>query len=94
MQRCIASRATARVTPSQSVRSDYDVTIVVAEQAQPWRHDTRTDPLDEVICTVEALADTSVHWQRHPGHGRGISAEPSLPLAGCSRSPQVDTINR
>jgi hypothetical protein len=37
---------------------------VVAEQAQPWRHSTRTDTLDEVICTVEALADTSARGQR------------------------------
>jgi predicted nucleotidyltransferase len=46
-------------------RSDYDVTVVVAEQAEPWRHATRTTTLDEVVCTVEALEDTSVHWQRY-----------------------------
>jgi hypothetical protein len=62
----------SRARGTQTVRSDYDVTIVVAEQAQPWRHDTRTDTLDEVICTVEALADTSVHWQRYAYRGAKV----------------------
>ena len=53
-------------------RSDYDVTIVVAEQEQPWRHSTRTNTLDEVVCTVRALADTSVHWQRYGYRGAKV----------------------
>jgi predicted nucleotidyltransferase len=55
-----------------TARSDYDVTTVVAEQAVPWRHDTRTAELDEVVCTVEALADTSVHWQRYAYRGAKV----------------------
>ncbi len=52
--------------------SDYDVTIVVAEQAQPWRHSSRTGTLDEVVCTPEALADTSVRWQRYAYRGARV----------------------
>ncbi|MDG4791180.1 hypothetical protein O7626_35670 [Micromonospora sp. WMMD1102] len=48
------------------------MTIAVAEQAQPWRHSTRTDTLDEVVCTVEALADTSTHWQRYAYRGAKV----------------------
>ena len=55
----------SRARGTENARSDYDVTIVVAEQAQPWRHSARSGTLDEVVCTVEALADTSVHWQRY-----------------------------
>ncbi|OJF09688.1 hypothetical protein BG844_36065 [Couchioplanes caeruleus subsp. caeruleus] len=55
----------SRARGTETARSDYDVTIAVAEQPQPWRHSTRTDALDEVVCTVEALTDTSVHWQRY-----------------------------
>lgn len=42
----------SRARGTETARSDYDVTIVVAEQAQ--RHN-RTNTLDEVVCTVEAL---------------------------------------
>ena len=52
-------------------RSDYDVTIVVADQAEAWRH-IRTTELDEVVCTVEALADTSVQWQRYAYRGAKV----------------------
>jgi predicted nucleotidyltransferase len=52
--------------------SDYDVTIVVAEQAEPRRHNTRTGELDEVVCTLEALADTSVRWQRYTYRGAKV----------------------
>jgi predicted nucleotidyltransferase len=62
----------SRARGTETARSDYDVTIAVAEQAQPWRHSTRTDTLDEVICTVEALADTSVHWQRYSYRGAKV----------------------
>src|SRR3954468_6129368 len=62
----------SRARGPQADLSDDGVTIVVAEQAQPWRHDTRTDTLDEVICTVEALADTSVHWQRYAYRGAKV----------------------
>lgn len=46
--------------------------MVVAEQAEPWRHRTRTETLDEVVCTVAALADTSVHWRRYGFRGAKV----------------------
>ncbi|MGX6606131.1 nucleotidyltransferase domain-containing protein [Micromonosporaceae bacterium Da 78-11] len=61
----------SRARGTQTARSDYDVTVAVAEQAQPWRH-TRTDTLDEVVCTVEALADTSPHWNRYSYRGAKV----------------------
>lgn len=62
----------SRARGTETVRSDYDVTIVVADQAQPWRHNTRTGRLDEVVATVAALADTSVHWQRYSYRGAKV----------------------
>jgi predicted nucleotidyltransferase len=62
----------SRARGTQNAQSDYDLTIVVAEQAQPWRHGTRTDTLDEVVCTEDALADTSVHWQRYAYRGATV----------------------
>nr|WP_296071293.1 nucleotidyltransferase domain-containing protein [uncultured Actinoplanes sp.] len=62
----------SRARGTHTARSDYDVTVVVAEQGQPWRHDTRTGTLDEVVCTVAALADTSVHWQRYGFRGARV----------------------
>jgi predicted nucleotidyltransferase len=62
----------SRARGTETARSDYDVTVVVAEQAQPWRHTTRTSTLDEVVCTVEALADTSVHWMRYGFRGAKV----------------------
>jgi predicted nucleotidyltransferase len=52
--------------------SDYDVVVVVAEQSVPWRHAMRTAELDEVVCTLEALADTSMHWQRYAFRGAQV----------------------
>jgi hypothetical protein len=52
--------------------SDYDVTVVVAEQAEPWRHDSRTSTLDRVVCTAAALADTSVGWKRYAFRGAKV----------------------
>ncbi|MEU7874805.1 nucleotidyltransferase domain-containing protein [Dactylosporangium sp. NPDC049140] len=52
--------------------SDYDVVIVVAEQTVPWRHTMRTAELDEVVYTLEALADTSLHWQRYAFRGAQV----------------------
>ncbi|MEU4242367.1 nucleotidyltransferase domain-containing protein [Actinoplanes sp. NPDC026619] len=62
----------SRARGTETIRSDYDVTIVVAEQAQPSRHSTRTGELDEVVCTVAALADTSVHWPRYGYRGAKV----------------------
>jgi predicted nucleotidyltransferase len=55
-----------------TARSDYDVVTVVAEQTVPWRHVARTAELDEVVCTLDALADTSVHWQRYAYRGAQV----------------------
>jgi hypothetical protein len=52
--------------------SDYDVTTVVADQEEPWRHDSRTGGLDEVVCTPAGLADTSVHWRRYGFRGAKV----------------------
>jgi predicted nucleotidyltransferase len=62
----------SRARGTQTPHSDYDVTIVVAEQEQPWRHTTRTGTLDEVVCTVRALADTSDPWQRYAYRGAQV----------------------
>jgi predicted nucleotidyltransferase len=62
----------SRARGTASARSDYDVTVVVAEQAEPWRHTVRSGTLDEVVCTVDALADTSVHWMRYGFRGARV----------------------
>ncbi|MBB2948790.1 putative nucleotidyltransferase [Actinoplanes lutulentus] len=62
----------SRARGTATTRSDYDVTIVVATQSQPWQHSTRTETLDEVVCTVDALADTSVHWRRYSYRGATV----------------------
>ncbi|SNY33569.1 nucleotidyltransferase domain-containing protein [Paractinoplanes atraurantiacus] len=62
----------SRARGLETARSDYDVTVVVAAQDRPWRHDTRTAVLDEVVGTVEALADTSVHWNRYSYRGARV----------------------
>jgi predicted nucleotidyltransferase len=62
----------SRAGGTENARSDYDVTIVVAGQTPPWRHSTRTNTLDEVVCTVEALADTSVRRQRYAYRGAKV----------------------
>ncbi|MBG0561253.1 nucleotidyltransferase domain-containing protein [Actinoplanes aureus] len=53
-------------------RSDLDVTVVVTEQEVPWRHRLRTTELDETVCTVDGLADTSVHWRRYGFRGARV----------------------
>ncbi|MGI5175768.1 nucleotidyltransferase domain-containing protein [Dactylosporangium sp. CA-152071] len=64
----MGSHARGLTTP----RSDYDVTVAVADQAVAWRHSIRSAELDEVVCTVQALADTSVHWQRYAYRGAQV----------------------
>lgn len=44
-----------------TVHSDHDLTIVVHEQDVPYRHRTRNADLDEVVCTLEALARERGH---------------------------------
>jgi predicted nucleotidyltransferase len=55
-----------------TAHSDYDLVVVAIEQAVPWRHEVRSPELDKVVCTVEALADTSVQWQRYAFRGAQI----------------------
>ncbi|MBE1488328.1 nucleotidyltransferase domain-containing protein [Plantactinospora soyae] len=55
-----------------TARSDFDLTIVVAEQTEPWKHTSRTGQLDTVVCTLEALADTSLRWQRYAYRGAKV----------------------
>ncbi|MEU4427822.1 nucleotidyltransferase domain-containing protein [Actinoplanes sp. NPDC024001] len=55
-----------------TAHSDVDVTIVVAGQEVSWRHRVRTSELDESVCTVDALADTSVHWRRYGFRGARV----------------------
>ena len=52
--------------------SDVDVTVVVAGEEARWRHVTRTAELDQVECTVAALADTSDRWQRYAYRGARV----------------------
>jgi hypothetical protein len=62
----------SRARGLESEWSDYDVTVVVAGQDEPWRHPIRTRTLDQVVCTAEALADTSVHWPRYGFRGAKV----------------------
>ncbi|XVU27202.1 nucleotidyltransferase domain-containing protein [Actinoplanes sp. CA-054009] len=62
----------SRARGTATARSDYDVTVVVAVQDRPWRHDVRTGVLDEVVGTVDALADTSVQWNRYSYRGAKV----------------------
>lgn len=55
-----------------TVHSDHDLVVVVADQATPWRHDVRSADLDEAVCTVAALADTSTLWQRYAYRGARV----------------------
>ena len=52
--------------------SDLDLTVVVAEQADPWQHRVRTARLDQTVCTVDALADTSIRWLRYRFRGARV----------------------
>ncbi|MEV6304803.1 nucleotidyltransferase domain-containing protein [Actinoplanes sp. NPDC051861] len=52
--------------------SDLDVTLVVDSQDQPWQHRVRSADLDETVCTVAALTDTSVRWVRYGFRGAQV----------------------
>ncbi|GIF20072.1 hypothetical protein BJ973_002022 [Actinoplanes tereljensis] len=62
----------SRARGTATDHSDLDLVVVVAEQSTPWRHDVRTAALDQVTCTVEALADTSTTWQRYAYRGAQV----------------------
>ncbi|WP_328470009.1 nucleotidyltransferase domain-containing protein [Actinoplanes sp. NBC_00393] len=55
-----------------TAHSDLDVTIVLAELDDPWQHRVRNAELDETVCTVEALADTSVQRRRYGFRGARV----------------------
>lgn len=52
--------------------SDYDVTLVVEAQDEPWRHAAKTGTLDLVECTVAGLADTTTQWMRYGFRGARV----------------------
>jgi predicted nucleotidyltransferase len=51
--------------------SDHDV-LIVRSDGIPTAHTIRSADLDEVVCTVDALADTSVLWQRYAYRGAQV----------------------
>ncbi|MGA5302271.1 nucleotidyltransferase domain-containing protein [Nucisporomicrobium flavum] len=51
-----------------TVHSDHDVVLVAADGHEP----RRTATLDVAVCTVEALADTSVLWPRYGFRGAKV----------------------
>lgn len=53
-------------------RSDYDVCVVVAERGGQWVRTSRRPELDEIVCTVDELADTSDVWQRYAFRGARV----------------------
>jgi hypothetical protein len=50
--------------------SDHDV-IVVVDDRDGWQ-DSRSSTLDEIVYTVDGLADTSVLWQRYAFRGARV----------------------
>jgi len=53
-----------------TAHSDHDV-IVVVDAADGWPA-SRSAALDEIVYTVDGLADTSVHWQRYAFRGARV----------------------
>ena len=51
--------------------SDVDVHVVVADRCDRWSR-IRSALLDQVVCTVDALADTSDVWQRYAFRGATV----------------------
>ncbi|MFI7427370.1 nucleotidyltransferase domain-containing protein [Micromonospora sp. NPDC049836] len=52
--------------------SDFDVHVVVHERGGQWGRTRRTAELDEIVCTVDELADTSDIWQRYAYRGARV----------------------
>lgn len=55
-----------------TVHSDFDVYVVVDRRGGQWTSTRRTPALDEIVYTVEELADTSVTWQRYSFRGAAV----------------------
>jgi hypothetical protein len=53
-----------------TAHSDHDVFVVV-DHRDHWT-ERRSATLDEIVYTVEGLADTSLHWQRYAFRGARI----------------------
>lgn len=55
-----------------SAYSDFDVYVIVSTKSGQWTQTRRTPELDEIIWTIDELADTSVTWQRYSFRGAQI----------------------
>ncbi|MEV0154744.1 nucleotidyltransferase domain-containing protein [Micromonospora sp. NPDC050686] len=52
--------------------SDVDVIVVVRERGGRWTRTRRSRELDEIVCTVDELADTTDRWQRYAYRGARV----------------------
>lgn len=55
-----------------TVHSDHDVILVVDERAGQWTRTRKTPVIDEIVCTVDELADTSNLWERYVYRGAQV----------------------
>ncbi len=62
------SHARGMATP----HSDYDLVVVVAQRGGQWVQTSRSPEFDEIVYTVEDLADTSDAWQRYAFRGAQV----------------------
>lgn len=52
--------------------SDFDVFVIVRERGGQWTQFRRTPELDEIVCTLADLADTSQTAQRYAFRGAQV----------------------
>ncbi|OKI68926.1 nucleotidyltransferase domain-containing protein [Micromonospora sp. CB01531] len=55
-----------------TVHSDHDVHVVVGSRDERWHTTRRIAELDEIVCTLDELADTSDLWQRYAFRGARV----------------------
>ncbi|MEU8079597.1 nucleotidyltransferase domain-containing protein [Catellatospora citrea] len=55
-----------------TVHSDHDVIVVVDERAGQWIRSRKQPALDEIVFTVDELADTSNIWERYAFRGARV----------------------
>jgi hypothetical protein len=55
-----------------TVHSDHDVFVIVAERGGQWTRTTHSPTLDEIVWTLDELADTGVAWQRYSFRGAKV----------------------
>lgn len=55
-----------------TVHSDHDVIVLVDERGGQWTRTRKTPALDEIVCTVDELADTSNFWERYAYRGARV----------------------